>query len=128
MPVASEVPCDDSARPVPGVVLAVPPLFWLGEGGAGRPEDEESGLVLAFVVERDEIVLAIAGDVGDRELRSVEPEGVRPRCQPHRLGECFAVRVRLAHRDPQARISDTWFEQGDLRFAVSSEVAARGDP
>ena len=127
MPIASEGPRDDGPRPVPAVALAVPPLFWLGEGGAGRAEDEESGLVLAFVVQRDKIVLAIAGDVGDRELRSVQPEGVRPRCQPQRLGERFAVRVRLAHRDLEARIPGTPFEQGDLRFAVSSEIAARGD-
>src|SRR5439155_436849 len=48
-------------------------------------------------------------------------------CQPYRLGERFAVRVRLAHRDLEARVPGGGFEQGDLRFPVPSEIAARGD-
>src|SRR5207302_9586169 len=90
-------------------------------------EDKQSGLVLALVVERDEIVLAVPGDVGDRGLRSVEPEGVRFGCQPYRLGERFAVRVRLAHRDLAARVPGRGFEQGDLPRPIPSEIAARGD-
>ena len=126
MSVPGKVPREDVPRPVPGVVLTLPPLLGRGEARAGRAEDEESGLVLALVVERDEIVLPIAGDVVDRELRATQAERVRALRQPDGFGKGVPVGIGLADGDLKARVAGWIGEERDLRLAVASEVAACG--